>query len=125
ILLCDSHHFGRGGHSSEIIYCVKHFFKIISFFFLALPTLLKPLRALALSTKWHYRDRAHIGKRYFAKIAKIIIKRRLFAQSFIYPTLPKTIKQLIHRVILKCVFLIPLLMPINKESCMFAAFFYR
>ncbi|HAS8420124.1 TPA: hypothetical protein I7738_18485, partial [Vibrio vulnificus] len=96
---CESYHFGRGGHSSEIIFSVKHFFKIISFFFLAYRTSLKPLRALALSTRWHYRDPAHIGKCYFEKITKIKPKRTKSTQSAIYPTLPKTNQQNTHKVI--------------------------
>jgi hypothetical protein len=69
--------------------------------------------------RWHYRDRAHVGKCYFAKIAKTMVKRRLFIQRLIYPTLPQRVKQLIHRVILFC----PFLLTVNKESCFTAAFF--
>jgi len=47
----------------------------------------------------HYRDRHHIGKPYFAKIAKITSICVFFTQSLIYSTLPKTSQQETHKVI--------------------------
>ncbi|MFG0887375.1 hypothetical protein, partial [Vibrio sp. CJQ_6] len=63
-------HRGRGGHFSEINCRVKHFFQFIFASFSALKmTLLnyrfRFFRSFAVSARGHYRDRVHIGKRFF------------------------------------------------------------